>query len=153
MSKPSSLIVHTSRTPCHEASQKRVKHWARMAVFDVRSHPRPPSVTSGHCYPAVAVRQPGYLPANSRRPIGFAPPPYDGFALLASAHTRMRCPASTFPMCLLCMHDIVDPSPTQYPSWRIFCVYGSGLRVASCHTLSLLMPALLPVDDGSALNH
>ena len=55
-----------------------------MAVFDVRSHPRPPSVTSGHCCPAVAVRQPGYLPA--RRSLGFAPPPHSGFALLASTH-------------------------------------------------------------------
>jgi hypothetical protein len=29
--------------------------------------------------------------------MGFAPPPYDGFALLASA-TRMRLPAGTFPI-------------------------------------------------------
>jgi hypothetical protein len=33
--------------------------------------------------------------------MGFAPPPYDGSALLASAHTRMRCPASTIPMLAL----------------------------------------------------
>jgi hypothetical protein len=33
--------------------------------------------------------------------MGFAPPPYDGFALLASAHTRMPFAAATFPECLL----------------------------------------------------
>ena len=74
--------------------------------------------------PAAAVRQPGYLSAQLR-PLGFAPPPYEGFALLASAHTRMRLACKHIPYaCLLCMHDIVNPSPTQYPSWRIFCVYG-----------------------------
>ena len=53
--------------------------------------------------PHHAVRRPGYLPklALSRRPLGFAPPPYDGFALLASAHTRMPLAAATFPECLL----------------------------------------------------
>jgi hypothetical protein len=54
-----------------------------MAVFDVRSHPLP-SLRAELCELAAAVRQPGYLPA--RRPLGFAPPPHDGFALLASAH-------------------------------------------------------------------
>ena len=33
----------------------------------------------------TAVRQPGCLLFD--RPLGFAPPPRDGFALLASAHT------------------------------------------------------------------
>jgi hypothetical protein len=53
--------------------------------------------------PHHAVRRPGYLPklALCRRPLGFAPPPYDGFALLASAHTRMPLAAATFPECLL----------------------------------------------------
>jgi len=55
----------------------------------------PSLVRAEHSCPAAAVRQPGYLPAT--RPLGFAPPPHDGFALLASA-TRMRLPAGTFPM-------------------------------------------------------
>ncbi len=42
-----------------------------------------------------------YRLALSRRPMGFAPPPYDGFAFLASAHTRMHLAAATFPECLL----------------------------------------------------
>ena len=37
------------------------------------------------CDPTAAVRQPGRLPASSRRPLGFAPPPHDGFAFIASA--------------------------------------------------------------------
>jgi hypothetical protein len=37
------------------------------------------------CPATFAVRQPGYLlQASSRRPIGFAPPPCDGFALIAT---------------------------------------------------------------------
>jgi hypothetical protein len=42
-----------------------------------------------------AVRQPGYLLA--RRPLGFAPPPHDGFALLASAHKDATACRHTFP--------------------------------------------------------
>ena len=38
------------------------------------------------CCPA-AVRRPGYLPG--RRFLGFAPPPHDGFAFLASAWMRV----------------------------------------------------------------
>jgi hypothetical protein len=57
-----------------------VKHYSRMALFDVRSHP---PLRAELCSPA-AVRQPGYLPA--RRPLGFASPPRSGFALLV-AHT------------------------------------------------------------------
>jgi hypothetical protein len=61
-----------------------VKLYLRMAVFDERSHSHPlSSLRAELCCPADAVRQPGYLPA--RRPLGFAPPPHDGFALLASA--------------------------------------------------------------------
>src|SRR5829696_7770746 len=44
------------------------------------------SLRAEHCCPAAAVRQPGCL---HRRPLGFAPPPHDGFALFASA-IRMR---------------------------------------------------------------
>jgi hypothetical protein len=33
--------------------------------------------------------------------MGFAPPPYDGFALLASVHTRMPLATGAFPECLL----------------------------------------------------
>src|SRR5918998_227368 len=52
-------------------------------------HPLPPlSRKDGALLPHHAVRRPGYLP--TRRPMGFAPPPHDEFALLASAHTRMR---------------------------------------------------------------
>src|SRR5215217_9305287 len=66
-----------------------------MAVFDVRPHPHPlPSLRAELCGPAAAVRQPGYLPA--RRPLGFAPPPHDGFAFLASAH-GWACPATNTP--------------------------------------------------------
>ena len=51
----------------------------------MRLYPHPlPTLRAEHCCPAAAVRQPGYL--LTRRPLGFAPPPHDGFALLASAH-------------------------------------------------------------------
>ena len=54
----------------------------------------PPSKRAERWYPAAAVRQPGYLPA--RRPLGFAPPPHDGFALLA-AH-GCACILTSLPM-------------------------------------------------------
>jgi len=44
---------------------------------------------------SLAVRQPGYL--TLERPIGFAPPPHDGFAFLA-APSRRRCACVTLTM-------------------------------------------------------
>jgi hypothetical protein len=97
--------------------------------------------------PAAAIRQPGYLPA--RRPLGFASPPRSGFAF--PQLTRMRQPAGTFPM--LAMNAPYSESSTHaippegfFPHMDEACVW---LRV----TLSLLMPALLPVCDESAMNH
>src|SRR5215204_1004751 len=55
----------------------------------------PSSLRAEHCCPTAAVRQPGYLPA--KRPLGFASPPHNGFALLASA-TRMRLLTGTLPI-------------------------------------------------------
>jgi hypothetical protein len=67
-----------------------VKLYLRMAVFDERSHSHPlSSLRAELCCPADAVRQPGYLPA--RRPLGFAPPPHDGFALLVAHKDASAC--------------------------------------------------------------
>jgi hypothetical protein len=44
--------------------------------------------------------------------MGFAPPPYDGFALLASVHTRMRIPCYA--------HHTWVRSPTQYSLEDVF---------------------------------
>jgi len=45
--------------------------------------------------------------------MGFAPPPYDGFALLASAH-KDALGRKHIPNVLAFMHHKVHPSPTQY---------------------------------------
>jgi hypothetical protein len=73
--------------------------------------------------------------------MGFAPPPYDGFALLASAHTRMRCSASTFPM--LAMNAPYTESQTHATRlggslciWTMpcFCIWRRNVRVQSTLT-------------------
>src|SRR5215208_8173870 len=82
-----------SASPLANSSKKP----SSLAIGAASSH------KGGALLPHHAVRRPGYLPklALSRRPMGFAPPPYDGFALLASAHTRIPLAAATFPECLL----------------------------------------------------
>jgi hypothetical protein len=56
--------------------------------------------------------------------MGFAPPPYDGFALLASAHTRMRLAASTFPMLAMnAPYTESQPHATR-PRGGSLCAYG-----------------------------
>jgi hypothetical protein len=49
--------------------------------------------------------------------MGFAPPPHDGFALLASSH-GYACLLAHF-QCLLSMHHTLNPTATQYLSERI----------------------------------
>jgi hypothetical protein len=63
-----------------------VKPYSRVEdVATLGSHPFPLLLIGAeHCCPASAVRQPGHLPV--KRPLAFAPPPRDGFALIASAH-------------------------------------------------------------------
>ena len=46
--------------------------------------------------------------------MGFAPPPHDRFALLASAHGYARLLAHF--RCLLSMHHTLNPRATQYLS-------------------------------------
>jgi hypothetical protein len=46
--------------------------------------------------------------------MGFAPPPHDGFALLASAH-GYACLLAHF-QCLLSMNHTLNPTATQYLS-------------------------------------
>ena len=46
--------------------------------------------------------------------MGFAPPPHDGFALLASAH-GYACLLAHF-QCLLSMHHTLNSTATQYLS-------------------------------------
>ena len=81
----------------------------------------PPSKRAERWYPAAAVRQPGYLPA--RRPLGFAPPPHDGFALLA-AH---GC------ACILTSLPMGDESAMNFEGmsvfFRHFVVFRNVLRV------------------------
>src|SRR5215217_7401156 len=86
-------VMLPSASPLASSSKKP----SSLAIGAASSH------KGGALLPHHAVRRPGYLPklALSRRPLGFAPPPYDGFALLASAHTRMPLAAATFPECLL----------------------------------------------------
>jgi hypothetical protein len=62
MSKRSPFIVHTSRMPCREATQKMGE--ALGSYGCVRRKVAPPCVRTGHCGPAAAVRQPGYLPSR-----------------------------------------------------------------------------------------
>jgi hypothetical protein len=60
----------------------------------------PPPLSKGEalCEPAAAaVRQPGHLLASPRRSLGFAPPPHDGFAFLASAR-RCACRPTSLPI-------------------------------------------------------
>jgi hypothetical protein len=55
--------------------------------------------------------------------MGFAPPPCDGFALLATAHTRMRCSASTFPM-LAMNASYTESQPHATRLGGPLCAYG-----------------------------
>src|SRR5215207_18955 len=99
---PSALVVGnqsiaTQHQYCNRQrrSRQNKQYASHVAVCSVTLHPRPPpSLKAEPCRPA-AVRQPGYL-LRARRPMGFAPPPHDGFAFLASA-TRMRMTAGTCP--------------------------------------------------------
>ena len=96
--------------------------------------------------PATAIRQSGYLPA--RRPLGFASPPRSGFAF--PQLTRMRQPAGTFPM--LAMNAPYSESSTHAIPLGGFLPHVDDACVWLCVTLSLLMPALLPVGDESLTN-
>ena len=67
---------------------------------------------------ALSPPPPFDSPATScqlyRRPLGFASPPHDGFALLASAHTDAHA--------LLRTHHTKVRSPTQYSLVDVFCM-------------------------------
>jgi hypothetical protein len=106
-------------------------------VEAVRRSQGPPSL-----FDSPATSQPG------RRPLGFAPPPHDGYALLASA-TRMPLPAETFPM--LAMNAPYNDSwPHSIPLEGLL---RRGAKPLCCFaSRSLLMPALLPRADESAMN-
>jgi hypothetical protein len=60
--------------------------------------------------------------------MGFAPPPHDGFAFIASAHTDAHT--------LLRTHHTLPPSPTQRPLEALFghmddalwCIWGRRVR-------------------------
>src|SRR5688572_29036873 len=119
-----------------------------MAVFGVRLHPRTPLSASGALLLHRCCCSAARLPPIERRPLGFAPPPHDGFALLASA-TWVRLAASTFPMCLLCMHHTLNPSPKQYP---LAAYFRRGTMPICCFVSRSLMPALLPASGEFPMN-
>ena len=58
-----------------------------MAVFDMRLHPLGLPSEGEAFYPRHCCCSTARLPPIHRRPLSFAPPPHDGFAFLASAHT------------------------------------------------------------------
>jgi len=111
-------------------------------------HPLPSLPHKGGALsPRRSVRRPGCLPytligdTDRRRPVGFAPPPHDGFALLAGA-TRMRMP---------CYEHTIHrfAAPRNIP-WRRIPADGRRPRVVLRH--ALLLPALLPMGDESRMN-
>jgi hypothetical protein len=96
------------------------------------------------CCPA-AVRQPGYLPA--RRSLGFAPPPHDGFALLANAHTDALACWHIPNACYECTTHRVPKLGNTPP--RIF---PQRCSAPCCFASRSLMPALIPMSDEFAMN-
>ena len=84
-----------------------------MAVVDVRSHPHPPFWRRGIVASPLLFDSPASSQLG-RVPLGFASPPHDGFALLASAH-GYACLLAHF-QCLLSMHHTLNPRATQYLS-------------------------------------
>jgi hypothetical protein len=84
------------------------------------------------------------LPPIDRRPLGFAPPPHDGFASLASAHTDALGCRHIPNACYECtLHGILAPRNTP---WRIFFAEADA-SVLLC-VMRSLMPALLPIFEG-----
>ena len=100
----------------------------------------PLSPRAEHCCPADLF---GSLAASHRKeaPRLFAPPPHDGFALLAAAHTDAHA--------LLRTHHTQVPSPAQYPLENSARIYKMppGCFVGRC-----LMTVILPEGDESAMN-
>jgi hypothetical protein len=90
-----------------------MKDEPRMAVVDVRSHPHPPFWRRGIVASPLLFDSPASSQLG-RVPLGFASPPHDGFALLASAH-GYACLLAHF-QCLLSMHHTLNPRATQYLS-------------------------------------
>jgi hypothetical protein len=81
------------------------------------------------------------LPPIHRRPLGFAPPPHDGFAFLASTPMRVPCYE----------HTIHGFAATHNTPWRMYSACRRCSPVLLCATLSL-MPALLPRSDEFRMN-
>src|SRR5215213_4799567 len=105
-----------------------------MAVFDVRSHPYPSLLASGALLPRHHRRSTARLPPIHRRPIGFASPPHDGFALLASAHGCPWLQPHSPNACYECtIQRILAPRNT---SWWIFSIEDRCTREAKLHALS-----------------
>src|SRR5215216_4942045 len=66
---------------------------SRDRVWCMAASAPPFSIRAELCCPAATIRQPGYL--LTRRPVGFAPPPRNGFAFLAAHTDAPACPTST----------------------------------------------------------
>jgi len=115
---------NTCRGAACPRSQK-VSTWAASA----------PSSEAGASLPRrSAVRQPGYLP--TRRPLGFAPLPHDGFALLASAHANALGYRHIPNACYIrTIHR--SPAP-RYTSWRL--LPAEGQMPPCCFASRSLMP-------------
>ena len=80
--------------------------------------------------------------------MGFAPPPYGGFALLASAHRCAWLQAHSLCACYECtIHAHLAPRNT---AWRP-CPHMNDASMLPC-VMRCLMPALLPKGDESAMN-
>jgi hypothetical protein len=111
MSKRSTFIVHISRTPCHEATQKTGEALGSYGCVRRKVASAPPFGTTGIIAPPPLFDSPATSQLG-RRPLSFAPPPHDRFALLASAHGYARLLAHF--QCLLSMHHTLNPRATQY---------------------------------------
>src|SRR5215217_8416725 len=113
-----------------------------MAVVSVRLHPLPPFPIKAELFVAPPPCSATRLPHTHGRPLGFAPPPHDGFALLAAAH---GC------ACLATNASYTAP-PHHATLLGHFSAYRRCIRVALRYTLSLLMPALLAEGDEFLMN-
>src|ERR671920_1707311 len=98
-------MARTSPTHRHETGQKMGEAPASCDCVCCEVAPTPSPLSLGRSIVAPPLFQPVYLPA--RRPLSFAPPPRDEFALVASAHGCACLQALS--QCLLRMHHTVTP--------------------------------------------
>jgi len=111
----------------------------RCRYYWVASAPSPP-YRGGALLPRLCCST-ARLPPIHRRPLGFAPPPHDGFALLASTH-GCACLATNIPYMVSQPHTILLGG----------CIPHVDDALPCCFAPPSLMPALLPRSDEFRMN-